>query len=724
MTGKRRRSTAVVPVPRDVMDLLGMSVKQGEKKADTVIRPVPEAPEAQLADKKEAEKPQVIVPVPDVGAGVQRLIMALPQARIPDLENFNAEHDTRLSIASVQLIVVASLLAVLSFYLQTVYGQSAFERSTLVDLMWPVMIVSFAGMVGLGLILRHYGVHESLYNSFFIPPGIIVILMGIWSVVVDASEPQKFAFSRLVDPRSLRAEHLMWLGIIVLALVWVVNQYVRGNMRLDAIDPASKGFLAFVVVSYLLSYGLARVFGLAIRTIDHNNFKKDTPEYFFTYVLAVGMVSTLIMAVFHFLDASLTLFSGNVFTMFPPSGVGIGARLGVVKTRLAFRTALFVVIMVTATLMWRRREALEAGSDTSESLKNEWLTMLLAFLITPVVAAGSEFLMKYTKTDYFTFYVLRLVTTAGVVIMIGAAIVPWNEITYMLYWAFVLFMILQYVTKAKYRGFATTSFLCASSFVFARLMYVDDINQEKLRLAKKNKRPVQEQEVGPIYKMTSWLQRIVLTVALISFFTIQFDDWIFVENSRHVAYVFLAFSAFYTLQVPYFSWPFGFSAFVDDPEDQTIPGNWLASQTVDAIILAAVLWVFTHLYTYFKVNEPWSKWRPVPVSPRHQVVLGATFGFVTGITAGLAIGLEPVDGALLGIMAGSAMGLSGITWPGWADTFRGLIMGYFVTLYFSMIRKNQLIRLFFSQSQWLAEENFRKLQRDAKAMTLLILADD
>ncbi len=530
--------------------------------------------------------------------GDRKVTWAQAGMNTPEYRKLERAHDTYLSSVAINLVILASVVAIATHFALIVTSKTKIEYSTLDDLAsGPLLQIIIAGLVGVGLLLGHMGISENLYYALYIPFGIIVMGVGIWSIM-DMSKVDPANLPSFSGVASFAPETLIWAGIAGIILISGVLQWMKGNMRLDALGSSTAGTLVFILTAALFSYGLSRVFALIIRTLDHYNVDKGNRngvKFFLAYVFAsLGMV-LLVVASVKFLDTMLTFLGGHLHTVFAPP-IGVGASKAIMETQRAFQMSIYSVVFISSALMWRYRNGLVSDKSNNEDVSAEWAGLASLVFFVPVVALVSEGVKKWVELYGPVYDLLRAIVLSCVLVYIGTGFIPWNYVTLGIASAIVVFASLRYLEVQEEWDKPFSALVCTSFFVLGKMAFRGSdlwLRVDGKPSKGKTQDVLEHDQVDTWKEWVSWgwwmlFPALLLTMISTSLSTMNYD----VEYGGHLFRIYAAFVFFYSASLTFVDtsrdMPLN-----DSPYYDIVPENEAASLAIDGIVLMACLMITT-----------------------------------------------------------------------------------------------------------------------------------
>ena len=525
---------------------------------------------------------------------------------------FERAHDSYLTIIAMNLVILAAVVAIFTHLTMVVTNQREFTFSTMQDLFeGPLLLVVLAGLIGVGLLFGHMGVPENLYYALYAPFGIIVLGVGLWSLF-DSSDVNNFnlpSFGKITDNPP---ETFIWIGIISLVTITSILQWMQGKMRLDAISAGSSTSLVFIAMASIFSYGLSRLFALVIRTLSHHEIGgkdgQDSMYYFLSYVMASIAVVLFVVASVKFLDLALTFVGGQFNVIFAPP-TGVGASKAIIETQRAFQMSIYVVIFLSAALMWRRRDGLVQDEETNEQLTDEWSTMLALLIIIPFLAVVSEGIKDWVEL-YTPFYdLLRAIFLSVILVYVGTGFIPWNYVTLGISSAIVVFLSLRYVEVQENWDKPLAALICVTFFIFGKMAFRKSELLDRITNIYKNEDENDEndddkvskniEQVNTFSEWMSWIWWVLFPAfLLVVISTIMINAAEMKPGyGGHLFRIYGAFVFVYSLTLTFVDTTKQ-SPISDSPFYDLIPENEAASLAIDGVILMACLMISTSIWNF------------------------------------------------------------------------------------------------------------------------------
>ena len=531
---------------------------------------------------------------------------------------FNDTFKEYLSTVSQNIIILAAVTAILVHLFMVLAFQKTFRFSSIEDILeGPVLLVAISGLLGSGFLFSKMGFKDKTIAALYLPFGLLVVGLSIWSVSSDSKAVDDFDFEKLKTPDPSAPESFIWILLVGLVLGIAVMQWRDGQYRLDALSSGTIAPVIFILLAVAFSIGLSKLFALIIKTIDSTTIgatdpDKDSTAYGVLYVLGSLSMILIVSAGIRFLDAIVEVI-GGFGTVYKPSGV-YGASMAVLETHRAFQLALYTLIFVNAALMWRRRNGVSFGKPVGteegrESLVNEWLAVVAFVIVIPMAAVVSEASKQFVRINPALFDLLRTVILSSVLVYVGVGYFPWNFVTLSLVGIVISGFAFRYLELDENYDKPFSAFICVGMYVMGKLAFLEATrqNQEEETKATTTTTEPQEKASG---QPTSLLDDIRKQLQAIS--TTQ--PWMYVlgpamlfgvfgilaqggEDSEYmgkIAQVYASFVLFNTFGMDFYTAPeevikpksLGLQ---DSPYYQIIPGNEYASLAVEGILLAAVL---------------------------------------------------------------------------------------------------------------------------------------
>lgn len=525
----------------------------------------------------------------------------------PSYQKFERAHDTYLSTMAVNLVILAATLTIITHFALVVTSKKKFNYSTLDDMFnGPVLQIIIAGLVGVGLLLGHLGISHNLYYALYIPFGIIVMSVGLWALF-DVSAVDPFDLPSFGEFTNFAPESIIWILIALLVMAGSAVQWMRGNMRLDAMTSSSAGTFFFICMCVLFAYGLSRVFALVIRTLDHfkvSNGNRNGLLFFLSYAFAsMGMV-VMIVASVKFLDTALTFVGGHFHTVFAPP-IGVGASKAIMETQRAFQMCIYTVVFMSAALMWRSRNGLIEGSENDDDIRNEWLGLSMLFIMVPIIAVISEGVKRWVELYGPVYDLFRAIVLGSILVYVGTGFVPWNYVTLGAAAAITVFMSLRYLEIQEDWDKPASALLCVGFFVLGKMafrgfdIYLRQPSPEDMkRASEKDKQVRLNEQVDTGKEWLSWLWYMVFPAFLLVLITAGYYK---AEHTHpgyggHLFRIYFAFIMFYSMSLTIVDKSNRVSTINDSPFYDLVPENEAASLAIDGTILMACLMVTTAIW--------------------------------------------------------------------------------------------------------------------------------
>ena len=529
-----------------------------------------------------------------------------------EYKQFEGSSDTYLATVSMNILLVSSVIAIMTHFAMVISDQREFSYNTFMDILQgPLLLVVIAGLTGVGLVFGYYGVSADLYYSLYIPFGLIILGVGVWSII-SQSEVDRFGLGNISGVIEMAPEVIIWMFIVVSVVVTSIVQWSRGKMRLDAMGPFSYSMMVFVFLVVLFTVGLSYVFALVIKTISHfetgkGNGGRDSPEFFIAYVAASIAVMVLVVSSVKFLDTCITLFGGHLGTIYSP-GSGVGATKAVVETQRAYKLAIYSVVFIAAALMWRRRRGLvdtdadgHAKESTGDSIQTEWMSLGVIVLLLPGIALISEMFKNWALIYNPLYDLLRALVFSCILVFVGTGYVPWNFTTLGICGLVALSVILGYPDIKEEWDKPLAAFICACVFVMGKLMYRAGetwFRAKSFNAAKSIKEDGPPRTTSTSTSVWLWVANIVIPALVLTVFGYVSDEVMAMPSpsgEKHkVSYspqlfkLYLAFTLFYSMTLVFVDTT-SQMPISDSPDYDMIPDNEAASLAIDGLILMACL---------------------------------------------------------------------------------------------------------------------------------------
>jgi hypothetical protein len=519
-----------------------------------------------------------------VHPGDRRVSESMRGMETPHYKKFETAHDSYLGVAALNLFLLIATVTVFTHLGMVLINQKSLTSSTIADILnGPMLLIVVAGLAGVGLVFGHMGVSQNLYYSLYIPFGLVVIGTAIWSIFNDR-EVNAFTvtgFSELVE---FAPETMMWVGIAVLVALATISQWVNGRYRLDAMSGGGIPTFLIVIVTMFFTYGLSRVFALVLKTMDFAGMDSESPSYMATYALiSVGMVILVISAI-KFLDISLHFFGGHMGSIFaPPSGVG--ASKAIIETQRAFQIGIYTIILLSAALMWRRRNGLEMDKmEDGEVLKMSWAGVIAMIIFVPVLAMVSEAMKEWFDTYSPVYDLIRAILLSAVLVFVGIGYIPWNYITLGIAGVIMIYMVLRHVEINENYDKPLAALVITATFIFSRMVFrSSDLEAYKT-----------EGTESGASRWMRWVQWVGSGAAILLLLSSLSDGYVG-SYADHMTRIYFGFVVVYTLSLTFVDsneqMPMRDSPFYD-----MVPENEAASMAIDGIILMACLMTTTAIW--------------------------------------------------------------------------------------------------------------------------------
>ena len=492
---------------------------------------------------------------------------------------------TYLTASGVNVVLLAAFVAVLVHTVVVLANQKTFKFGTVRDVIeGPLLIVAIAGIAGamaaFGNAGEASGVHSAVYISF----AGLVVGIGAWAALKPGDDVDD------IDMTMIGSDQAWTLGSIALVSVVLLSgvvAWMSGSMRLDALSKTSLGTIAFIAIAILFSYGLSIAFGLVIETIGFIGPSigvADGISSLIAYTIATGLMMLLVVGSINTLDYLISFFAGYPNPV-PNDNEDPTARLATYETMRAFRLAVYTLVLVSAALMWRRRQGIELGSQTDgNNLASQWKHLLLFLLVIPVVALASEFLMSFLGHHEATYNLVRALVLSIALIYVGTSFVPWNFVTLGISAAFLVLLLFRMVSHGVLEVKPIKlAFFCAGLFVAGNYFF----RGADAYLVK------EKGEQSSFHQMLAWAFYVILPAVILYLVSRAAVKGAVVEGSDALGLfdIYLGFVLVYTVFVF-----FGESEGLPGPYYDMIPHNEAASMAVDGMILFAVLFIFLNVW--------------------------------------------------------------------------------------------------------------------------------
>lgn len=520
-------------------------------------------------------------------------------------KSFEASHDTYLSVTGMNFMLLAAVVTIFTHLAMVISNQKEFKSSTIADIIkGPLLMVVIAGLTGVGLLFGHFGISDDLYYVLYIPFGLMVLGVGIWSILSDA-KVNKFTLEGMGDIMSFAPDALIWVGIAALIVVSTIVQWMSGGMRLDAMRCTSGSTILFVVFTALFAYGLSKIFALLIRTLDANGIGnnaggRNSPEFATMYIIGSLSMVIIIVSSIKFLDTSINLFGGHINSIFAPPA-GIGAAKSILETQRSYKFAIYTVVFLCAALMWRRRNGLviaNKDNKTTTDVTNEWLSLGLILVFVPMFALISELIKNWIKV-YSPFYdLLRALILSVVVVYVGTGYVPWNYPILSVSGAIMVMVMLGYVNAKDKWDKPAVALICAGMFVMGKLLFRAGETWYRTKGYNEDNTEEDKTEISTPGKVWLWVMNIIFPAIILVLLSSVRDTIIrpYQRNpsqfegsyGTHMFKMYLAFTIFYSLTLTFVDTN-GSIPLKDSTGYDLVPENEAASLAIDGLILMACI---------------------------------------------------------------------------------------------------------------------------------------
>lgn len=504
-------------------------------------------------------------------------------------QEFETAHDSYLGTAGLNLFLVTCVITVLTHLVIVLVGQAGGEinSSTIQDIFQgPLLIILIAGLTGMGVLFGLFGVPTKYYFGLYIPFGLVVMGIGAWAALDDAGV-NPFTLPGVSDGFNYLSDQtpnsMIWIVISCLVAITAVLLWMQGKFRLDAMTFGGTGSIVILAFVGLFTYGLSKIFGLVLKTLDFLKFDEDSPAYLALYVMsALGLIFVVVSTI-KFLDTLLHYFGGHINSVFsPPSGVG--ASKAIIETQRAFQLSFYAIILITAALIWRRRNGLQIEENTDgESLRTTWASIGGLILVIPVIALVSEGIKEWFGGFSIVYDFLRTVIISGIIIYVGIGYIPWNYETLALAGVVGLILFLQFLDLKHNYDKPLVCFFLVAMFTFGRLSFRAE--EQELFEANGGKEPVKD-------TWMIWVKWVVAPAVLAALLTIDGGLGTYTE---HCTRIYLCFVLLYTFTLDFVD-ELDWVPIKDSPYYNIVPENEAASLAVDGLILFGSLMIATGIW--------------------------------------------------------------------------------------------------------------------------------
>lgn len=492
-----------------------------------------------------------------------------------EYKEFETAHDSYLGVASLNILLLIAVVSIFTHLLLVVSGQEEFNTSTIIDVLnGPLMLIVIAGLAGVGLVFGHMGVSDNLYYSLYIPFGLLVIGVGLWSIL-DEAEVNIFKVEGFSGVSEFAPETMMWLGIAVVVGLASIAQWLNGNYRLDSMGGSGMATFVLILTTMLFTYGMSRIFALVLKTMDFAKMDENSPLYLTTYISSsIGML-VLVIAGFKFLDTALHFVGGHLGSIFSPP-TGIGASKAIIETKRVYQLGLYTVIFLSSALMWRRRNGLKMDEENDGlKLKSSWTGVVFMFLMVPLLAIISEAMKEWFDTYSPLYDLVRAIVFSGLLIFVGIGYIPWNFVTLGLAGLVALYMFMKHIDVYENYDKPLATLFFAVAFTLGRMYFRSaDMKNSSMR----------------------WINWIMYLVGpAFGFLLLSLADFQYSTYSQHMARIYFGFVVVYSMSLTFIDTDK--KMFMrDSPFYDMVPENEAASLAIDAIILMACLMVVTAVW--------------------------------------------------------------------------------------------------------------------------------
>lgn len=508
----------------------------------------------------------------------------MAEARVFDAQ-VRAWQRTYLSATGINVIILAGLAAVVVHVFVVVANQKSFRFGTLRDIIeGPLLILALAGMAGATTALGGSGEASYVHNSVYIAFAALVTGIAVWAIVSPEDDVDDIDFSSVGSDQAWTLGSIALISVILLS---TVVSWMSGSMRLDALTKTSMGTVSLIAICALFAYGLSIAFGLVLETIDLVSPRfgfSSAVERLGVYTAAVGMMMLIVVASTNTLDYLISFFAG-----YPKPIIGDEvdptAQLATYETMRAFRLGIYTLVLVSAALMWRRRQGVQVGTSLDDStLTSQWVHLTGFLLVIPVVALASEFLMSFLGHHKATYDITRAIVLSIALVYVGTSYVPWNFLTLSISGTALVFILFRMVSHGvldiqpiQLALFCAGLFVAGNYFFRGADAYV--VNEVG--------------EGSTLYQMLSWGFYVVLPAVILFVIARSAVETAILDPSDTLGLfdIYLGFVLVYTLFVF-----FGKSEGLPGPYFDIIPQNEAASMAVDGLLLFAVLFVFLNIW--------------------------------------------------------------------------------------------------------------------------------